>query len=1164
MTEERAKRKLSAILSADVKGYSRLMEEDETSTVQTLKAYRKLLTSLIQDYRGRVVDSPGDNVLAEFESAVDAVQCAVDIQKKLKTQNESLPKDKRLEFRIGINIGDVVQDGDRIYGDGVNIAARIESLADPGGICVSRNAYDHIKKKLNLGYEYLGEHAVKNISEPIRVYRVLLAPEDAGKLIGEKKSPLTKKWPGLAVATVAILIGVLVWQFYQEKLPPIEAASVENMAFPLPDEPSITVMSFENLSGDPAQEYFSDGLTNSIITQLYKIPNMFVIHRTSSSIYKDKEVKVQQVAEGMGVRYVLEGSVQKAGNRIRLNVQLIDAVKGKQLWAESYDREFKDVFDVQDEITRKIVTEMAVKISWGEQARGWTRITESHEALDLYYEADKFFMRFEKESNVRARELLTKAVELDPKFARAIAFLGWTHLIDSMFAWVKDPAKSFKEAEELGNRALAIDDTVYLTHGLLSRIYTLKRQYEKAIAAGKRAVDVEPNNATGISVLAHTMIYDGRPEEGLVLIRKAMRLSPYPPPYFLETAGYANYLTGRFEAAIAEFKKFLERQEHGAMARILWQWLIASYMELGLEEEARVEARKLLEQHPDFSIKAYIKAIKRMPYKDLSFLDRQIELLRKAGLPDKPPLPLPEKPSIAVLPFDNLSDDPEQGYFSDGMTEDIITDLSKIKDLLVISRNSTFTYKGQNKKIPEIAKELNVRYVLEGSVRRAGDQVRITAQLIDAKTDHHVWGERFDDTDTFQNIFELQDKITKKIVSALAVKLSIAEENNVSVKETTNMIAYDAYLKGKDHFNKVTPDDFIKAIDYFEQAIKIDPNYSRAYAALGQTYQTATNLGFPHKMNIDWETARLRAVHYLKLAMNNPTFEAYRLAADMERILRHYDQMVAYVEKAVSIAPNDANVNLGLGWILVFAGRPKEGIEYLNKALQLDPNNLLILANATSWIGIAHFSMGELEEAVKFIKKGSTINPESNTYLSCLVASYALLGQNIEAKKALDKYLKHFPEGYYPSIQTLYYGWSFKNVEVFDRFAEGLVKAGLRGDPSDYYKVVVENKLTGREIREILFGHTQTAIEPWGEWWVETDKEGDMIWKGIGTNQEWEEQDKGKCWIEGDMICFHFEKFFDGHTCCEEYYRNPDGNAETKSEYLGVSYYQMYPFSVVD
>ncbi len=453
---------------------------------------------------------------------------------------------------------------------------------------------------------------------------------------GEEKKPWPVRrkaiWAG-AVAVLVLAIAVAIWNFYLRPVsPPTEVTSEQIPTLELPDKPSIVVLPFVNMSGDPKQGYFVDGITKNITTQLYKIPNIFVIHRSTSSTYKGKEVKVQQVGRELGVRYVMEGGVQKAGNRIRINAQLVDAVKGNQLWAESYDRELKDVFALQDEITRKVVTEMAVKISWGEMARSWTHATENYEALDLYFQADKLFSRFEKESNVRARELLTKAIELDSKFARAIAFLGWTHMLDVRFGWAKDPAESFRQAEELANQALAIDDTVYLAHGLLSRIYTGKRQYEQAIAAGERAVEVEPNNAMAYNILGYTMMLAGRPEEALVLQRKAIRLCPYPPIYFLVEAGDANYLTGRYEAAIDEYKKVLKRQQHGGRARRVRQWLIASYMELGREEEARTEARRLLEQDPNVSITALIEQTKLESFKDYAFLDRQIECLRKAGL----------------------------------------------------------------------------------------------------------------------------------------------------------------------------------------------------------------------------------------------------------------------------------------------------------------------------------------------------------------------------------------------------------------------------------------------------------------------------------------------------------------------------------------------------
>jgi adenylate cyclase len=367
---DKTTRKLRAILSADVKGYSILMADDEVATIHTLNDHRKIMSAYIERQGGRVVDAVGDNLLAEFGSAVDAVQCAVEVQKELKEKNQELPIDKRLQFRIGVNIGDVIQDGNRIFGDGVNVSARIEGLADAGGVCISRNAYDHIKKKLRFGYEYLGEHPVKNISEPVRVYKVLFDPEDAGKLIGEKPKRAEKKWLLPLVIVTAIILTSIGWYFFQSiNKPNVEPAAIERMAYQLPDKPSIAVLPFDNLSGDPEQEYFSDGLTEEIITAFSKVPKIFVIARNSTFTYKGKPVKVQQVAEELGVRYVLEGSVRKGKDKVRITAQLIDALTGHHLWGERYDRDLEDIFAVQDEITMKILSAFEVKLTYGEQTR---------------------------------------------------------------------------------------------------------------------------------------------------------------------------------------------------------------------------------------------------------------------------------------------------------------------------------------------------------------------------------------------------------------------------------------------------------------------------------------------------------------------------------------------------------------------------------------------------------------------------------------------------------------------------------------------------------------------------------------------------------------------------------------------------------------------------
>lgn len=429
MATEGFKRKLAAILSADVAGYSRLMGEDEAATVRALETYRRVISDLIQQHRGRVVDSPGDNILAEFASVVDAVQCAVAVQKEIQARNLELPETRRMQFRIGINLGDVIEEEDRLYGDGVNIAARLESLAEPGGICVSKTAFDHIETKLPLGYEYLGEQTVKNIARPVCAYKVQMEPRVTVKAKAKVKPKEGARRRPMIIALVVVLLmaagAAALWQFgFPPASPPVEKASKPQMAFPLPDKPSIAVLPFNNLSGDPAQEYFSDGITEEIITALSKVPKFLVIARNSTFTYKGKPVKVQQVGQELGVRYVLEGSVQKAGDKIRITAQLIDALTGNHLWAERYDRNLHDLFAVQDEITKKIITAMQVKLTEGEQAQAAARSTNNLEAYLKYLQARELINRGNPESNALAKQLAEEAITLDPNVCAAILCSG--------------------------------------------------------------------------------------------------------------------------------------------------------------------------------------------------------------------------------------------------------------------------------------------------------------------------------------------------------------------------------------------------------------------------------------------------------------------------------------------------------------------------------------------------------------------------------------------------------------------------------------------------------------------------------------------------------------------------------------------------------------------
>jgi adenylate cyclase len=622
MTTEDFKRKLTTILHADVKDYSRLMGEDEDATVRTLTAYREVMGVFIRKHRGRVVHGSGDSLLAEFVSVVDGVRCAVEIQKELKTRNAELPEDRKVKFRMGINPGDVIEKDDDLHGDGVNIAARVEALAEGEGICITRTAYDHVKKKLNLGYEYLGEHTVKNIAEPVRVYRVLMEPEDAGKLIGEKRvEPKRVQKAALAVVIVLLLVvgGLLIWRTVS---PPVEVASVEKMAFPLPDKPSIAVLPFVNMSDDPKQEYFCDGITEEIISALSSVPKLFVIARNSTFTYKGKPVKVKQVAEELGVKYVLEGSVRKAGDKIRVTAQLVDALTGHHLWAERYDRNLNDIFAVQDEITKKIITAMQVKLTEGEQVRGAAKGTNNLEAYLKCLQANEYVHRVNPESNALGKQLAEEAIALDPEYAWAYYNLGRAHQLDVWLGTSKSPKQSIGKAIGLMKKAIVLDDTLAEAHGRLGFIYSMIGQYDKGVAEGEKAVALNPNSAMAHVMLGKTLVFDGRWEESIPQYKKAIRLNPIPPNMYLYSLGLSYCWTGQYEEAITWCERAVRQQPNSLYARIM---MTVVYSLSGRDEEARAEAAEVLRIQPKFSIK-------KSRYKRKTDGERFNGALRKAGL----------------------------------------------------------------------------------------------------------------------------------------------------------------------------------------------------------------------------------------------------------------------------------------------------------------------------------------------------------------------------------------------------------------------------------------------------------------------------------------------------------------------------------------------------
>lgn len=630
MSPESFKRKLAAILSADAVGYSRLMAEDEAGTVKTLATYREVMTSLIKQHRGRVVDSPGDNVLAEFSSVVDAVQCAVAVQNEFQTRNAELAENRRMEFRIGINLGDVIDEEERIYGDGVNIAARLEALADPGGICVSKTAFDQIETKLPLGYEYLGEQSVKNIPKPVAAYRVLMKPDVAGKVIGEKRflGKLSRKMALAAIVVLVIVAGGLIgWNIYLQKLKHVETASLDKMAHPLPEEPSIVVLPFTNMSGDPKQEYLSDGITDELTTVLSKVPDLFVISRTSAFAFKNKPVKVKQVAEELGVRYVLEGSVQRSKDRIRVIVQLIDAVAGNHLWAERYDRNLKDIFKLQDDLTIKIITALRIKLTRGEDAKRLVGgRTENLQYIEKKLEGLFYVRQFNKESNAKAKQIFKELIDMEPKLFNAYAGLALVNVMDVSLGSSSSPRESLSEAIKLCKKAIELDESQDVPHSLLGHIYAVMRQYDKAIEEGQRAIAINPNSADARLFLGMSLNYAGRSEEAIDSIQKGLRLSPFPSTGFIRGLGLAYREAGRNGEAITEFKKCIKRVPNDIVA---YRALALSYALDGQYKEARETWSEVLKIDPEYSAEKYLKV---WPFKNPDSHTRALTAMRKAGI----------------------------------------------------------------------------------------------------------------------------------------------------------------------------------------------------------------------------------------------------------------------------------------------------------------------------------------------------------------------------------------------------------------------------------------------------------------------------------------------------------------------------------------------------
>jgi len=584
--DERLPRKLAVIFYADVAEYSRLTGEDEDATHIALKEYLDLLTQTIKAHRGKVMHFAGDAMLAMFESVVDAVSSATDAQKQLRERNNELLDQRKVQFRIGVNLGDVIEDRGDIYGDGVNVAARLESIADPGGVCISASVFEQVKGKLDFQFEDMGEQELKNIAEKVRAYRVIRVPA---------------------------------------QLSPETFRALTGQHLELPNIPSIAVLPFQNMSGDIEQEYFADGMTEDIITVLSRVPHLVVIARNSTFVYKRRAVDVRQVGRELGVGYVLEGSIRKSGDRIRITAQLVNTTNGDHIWAERYDRKLDDIFAIQDEITHSIVVELHIKLVTGDYSSRIATGTNNIEAWELAIRARPLVESHARDNAMSAKQMFNKALELDETYTTASIGLGWIYWEESVWEWSSNPEESMQKAFDVSQNAISVDANYPDGYSLLGHVYMSRGDTNQAIAMTEKAVELAPSDSGNVALLADILFESGRIEESIRKIQRAIRLSPFPPPWYLCILGACFHISGDNETAVSALEHAVEREPDSHLARV---WLASTLADMGRLEQAHSIAEAVIAIDPAFSVSKWAKSYSSKAHARLK------DNLLAAGLPE--------------------------------------------------------------------------------------------------------------------------------------------------------------------------------------------------------------------------------------------------------------------------------------------------------------------------------------------------------------------------------------------------------------------------------------------------------------------------------------------------------------------------------------------------
>jgi TolB-like protein/class 3 adenylate cyclase/Tfp pilus assembly protein PilF len=585
---QRENRRLAAIVAADRAGYSRLIGRDEEGTLRALRVHRaELIDPLVEQHGGRIANTAGDSLLLEFPSAVDAVRCCIAVQEGMAEGTSNIEADRRITFRVGINVGDVVAQGGDLLGDGVNVAARLEGLAEPGGLCLSATAYDYVSGNVDASFVDAGEHEVKNIARPVHVWR---------------------------------------WSLSVQR--PTAMVSSDSEMLPLPTKPSIAVLPFDNMSGDPEQEYFVDGVVEDILTTLSKVPQLFVIARNSSFKYKGKNPDVRDVGRELGVRYVVEGSVRRAGNRVRVTAQLVDCTDGQHLWAERYDGELEDVFDLQDRLTREIVTALEVKLTFGEEVSVWRKRSGSPLVYEKHTKAVDLYVNFSKQTHRQAKQEVEEALQINPTYVPSMVILGYILADYGRFGWAPDRDVAFDEALAIAERALALDPDYGEVYSIISYVRSFQRRHDDAVAAAEQAVALGTNSANTYHMSGMAHIYAGNFETGRDYEGQASRLSPMAQEIFLIDWARAQFHLGEYDKARAISERVLKVMSRWLTAQTI---LLASLWRLGRKEEATKLGAAIRSSSPRFSVARWSSGY---PYRREQDLQALMDPLLEAGLPE--------------------------------------------------------------------------------------------------------------------------------------------------------------------------------------------------------------------------------------------------------------------------------------------------------------------------------------------------------------------------------------------------------------------------------------------------------------------------------------------------------------------------------------------------